>query len=68
MVEPMSFCFCCLISFPGRRGGGRVVIVARLCCRKSSYGHELEAGLYHLTTAMENSLCQPSSKWVPSSN
>ena len=45
---------------------GRVVRAARLWCRKSSYRVSLRLGCAMLR--LENSLCQPSRKWVPFSN
>ena len=36
--------------------------------QKVAARREFQAGLRYATTGKENSLCQPSSKWVPFSN
>ena len=61
--------FCCrvlnLITQQERRHG-RVVRAARLLCRKSPY--RVSSRLGCAMRRLENSLCQPSRKWVPFSN
>ena len=44
---------------------GRVVRDARLWCRKSSERCEIEPKVSPSIRRLENSVCQPSSKWVP---
>ena len=53
-----------LLSIERRRG--RVVRAARLWCRKSPY--RVSSRLGCAMRRLENSLCQPSRKWVPFSN
>ena len=48
------------------RRRGRVVRAARLWCRKSPY--RVSSRLGCAMRRLENSLCQPSRKWVPFSN
>ena len=55
----------CLVSWLERRRG-RVVRAARLWCRKSPY--RVSSRLGCAMRRLENSLCQPSRKWVPFSN
>ena len=51
---------------PRERRRGRVVRAARLWCRKSPY--RVSSRLGCAMRRLENSLCQPSRKWVPFSN
>ena len=59
-----TFFLSSIISLERRRG--RVVRAARLWCRKSPY--RVSSRLGCAMRRLENSLCQPSRKWVPFSN
>ena len=59
-----TFLVASILSLERRRG--RVVRAARLWCRKSPY--RVSSRLGCALGRLENSLCQPSRKWVPFSN